>query len=65
MKRDITRGRAFAHACERCRRSVFSHDMALTRSSPKGEPWKGICSEEHAFECQVRAHSSQSDEVTA
>lgn len=57
--------RAFAHACEQCRRSVFTHDITLTRSSAKGEPWKGICSDEHAFECEALAQSSQPDEVTA
>lgn len=65
MKRDITRGRAFAHACRRCGRSVFSHDITLARASVKGEPWEGVCSDEHALECKVRAHSSQLSEVTA
>lgn len=65
MRQDPRYRRAYAHRCIECSRSVFEHDVILTRISAKGEPWAGVCNDDNAFECAAIVESHHSREAAA
>ena len=65
MRQDPRYRRAYAHRCIECRRSVFEHDIILTRISAEGEPWAGVCDDDNAFACAAIAQANQSQEQAA